>query len=84
MRAPAIGGLEYLGARSFDELADMFDRDPAFLAARTAPALDAFQDRFRLVATEQPVDIDHDQRRALAEPGPVSYTHLTLPTNREV
>ena len=25
-----------------------------------------------------------DARRALADPNPVSYTHLTLPTNREV
>src|SRR6266446_1124992 len=53
--------------RLVDQLTDVADRDPGFRAAGIAPTLDGFEDRFRLVAGERVTDVDHQQRRALAE-----------------
>src|SRR6266446_250127 len=53
--------------RLVDQLPDVADRDPGFRAAGIAPALDGFENRFGLVAGEGVTDIDHQQRRALAE-----------------
>ncbi len=75
--AAHAGGVDHrqtLGAGLVDQGADVGQRDPGVLAAGIAPLLDGFQDRLRLVAAERVVDVDDEQRRALAEalPRPIA------------
>src|SRR5437588_10831335 len=59
-------GSPFARAASISDL--MYSRaNPGLLTARGAPALDRLQNGFRPLAAERPIDIDHKQRRPLAE-----------------
>src|SRR5439155_15761023 len=58
-----------LRARLIDQCLDVVERDPGRLAAGGAPAFYRLEDRLGLLAAERPVDVDHQQGRALAEAG---------------
>src|SRR5205807_2019198 len=68
VRAPLPGSVddwEPLGACCLDQRFDVFEGDPALLTAGGSPALDRLQNGFGPLATERPIDIDHQQRRPL-------------------
>src|SRR6185437_2506541 len=68
--AAETGGVDHRQAllmRPIDQLADIADRHPAFLAAGVAPFLDRIEDRLRLLAAERVIDVDDEQRGLLAE-----------------
>src|SRR4029077_16467940 len=56
-----------LRLRLVDQLLDVGERDPGVFAARGPPALDRFEDRLGALAAERPVDVDDQERWALAE-----------------
>src|SRR5207302_7866792 len=74
-RVPVVGAAlagridqwEILRPPSRHEALDRFHCLPRFLAAGVAPALDRFEDRLGLVPAEVVVDVNDEQRRALAE-----------------
>ena len=55
--------------RFFDQLFDVGERHPGILAAGGAPALDRLEDRLGSLTAERPVDVDDQERRALAKAG---------------
>src|SRR5262249_10733839 len=68
--APHAGGVDHrdaLGMRLVDQRLEIGHGDPGVLAAGIAPALDRFEDRHGAFVAERVVDVDDQQRRALAE-----------------
>ena len=63
-----------LFARFTEQLADVMDAIPTFVAATGAKTLDRVENRFRLVAGKIVIDIDDQNRRPLAEAGSLAKT----------
>ena len=59
-------------------------RDLASCATLTKIALDVWTEKNKATLNRATADLATEQELDEAASGPVSYTHLTLPTNREV
>jgi len=66
-RAGCIDDGEPSVARRLQQFSDRVDPVPGFDTARIAPALDRFEDGRRFVSAKKVIDIDNEQRRALAK-----------------
>ena len=81
--ADAAGAMDAAVHHRLDQRADVLVLDRALVLAE-AVAVDAVGHRLVLQVALAALVADRAIERMIDEQEPVSYTHLTLPTNREV